>query len=81
MSQLTTPEPSIPDALRNFDFLPPSASVRLPVVCGLLSRSPASVWRDVKTGRLPAPHKNGPRCTVWNVGELRQHLAAFREAA
>lgn len=81
MSQLTPPEPSLPDALINFDSLPDSASVRLPVVCGLLSRSPASVWRDVKAGRLPAPHKVGPRSTVWNVGDLRQLLAGFREAA
>lgn len=81
MSQVTTPEPSLPDALRNFDSLPDSASVRLPVVCGLLSRSPASIWRDVKAGRLPAPYKNGPRCTVWRVGSLREHLASFRKVA
>ncbi len=62
-------------ALKNFDALPDTARVRLPVVQALLSRSASSVWRDVKSGRLPAPVKTGKRSTAWIVGELRQALA------
>lgn len=61
----------IPTALQNFDSLPNSAEVRLPVVCGFYGISPATTWRGVKAGRIPAPRKFSPRCTTWNVGELR----------
>jgi predicted DNA-binding transcriptional regulator AlpA len=64
----------VPSALRNFDSLPDSASVRLPVVCALTAAAPATVWRMSKDGRLPAPRKMGPKITSWNVGELRQKL-------
>jgi predicted DNA-binding transcriptional regulator AlpA len=59
-----------------FSSLPDCANVALPVVCALLGRSPASIWRDVKAGRCPAPAKVGPRSTRWNVGELRKSLGA-----
>lgn len=64
-----------PSALKNFDQLPDTARVRLPIVKGLLSRSASSIWRDVKAGRLPAPIKIGPRATAWVVGDLRKALA------
>ena len=67
---------SIPEALRNFDSLPNSANVRLPVVCGLVGASPMTIWRMSADGRLPAPRKLSPKVTVWNVGELRQRLQA-----
>lgn len=58
-------------ALRGFDHLPASASVRLPVVAALFSISPATVWRWCKSGHLPAPTRiNG--VTFWNVGQLRE---------
>lgn len=65
---------SIPDALINFDLLPDSAYIRLPVVKALLSISVATVWRMVKTGQLKT-HKLSPRTTAFNVGELRAELA------
>jgi predicted DNA-binding transcriptional regulator AlpA len=65
---------ALPSALTHFDDLPDSAYVRLPVVIALFSRSASSVWRDVQAGRLPAPRKLGPRCSAWNVGELRAVL-------
>lgn len=77
MPQQTT-DCIIPDALKNFDFLPDSASVRQPVVEALYACSPASVWRGVKAGRIPKPRKLSPRTTCWNVGELRQALAAAK---
>lgn len=67
---------SIPDALRHFDALPDSAFVRLPIVKALFGgRSHASIYRDVKAGRLPAPVALGPRCSGWNVGSLRKILS------
>ena len=65
----------LPDALRNFDSLPDSANVRQPVVEGLFSCSPATIWRMVKRGTLPAPKKLSERVTAWNVGDLRKVLA------
>ena len=67
---------AVPEALKNFDQLPDSASVRQPVVQSLYACSSASVWRGVKAGRIPKPRKLSPRITCWNVGELRAALAA-----
>ena len=78
MSQQATSNP-IPEALKNFDSLPDSASVRQPVVQALFACSSASVWRGVKAGRIPKPRKLSPRTTCWNVGELRETLAATME--
>jgi len=61
-------------ALRNFDTLPTSAGVRLPVAATLFGISPATVWRWSKTGVLPSPHRVN-NVTFWNVGELRARLA------
>ena len=66
---------TLPDSLRHFDALPDSANVRQPVVQGLYSVSAATIWRRVKAGTIPAPHKQSERVTSWNVGELRQALA------
>jgi predicted DNA-binding transcriptional regulator AlpA len=68
-------------ALENFDRLPASAYVRLPVVAALFGCSTPTVWRRVQTCDIPAPRKIGPRVTAWNVGELRAALAALTEAA
>lgn len=65
----------IPDALKNFDLLPNSAHVRFPIVQALYACSPASVWRGIKTGRIPKGKKLSPRTTCWLVGDLREALA------
>lgn len=75
MAQRTAPS-AIPDALKNFDSLPDSAFVRLPVVQALYGCSAATVWRGVKAGRIPKPRKLSPRTTCGNVGELLKALAA-----
>ena len=62
------------EALINFDQLPNSANVRLPIVMALYGISPATVWRNVKIGNIPKPNKLTARTTVWNVGELRTAL-------
>lgn len=59
------------EQVKLFDALPDCAYVALPVVCAIRGRSPASIWRDVKAGRCPAPVSAGPRCTRWRVGDLR----------
>jgi len=69
----------IPEALKNFDQLPNSAFIRLPVVQRLYGISTASVWRGVKKGTIPAPKKLSERCTAWNVGLIRKALAAKAE--
>ncbi len=65
-------ESSIPEALKNFDLLPDSAHVRLPVVKVLYDCSSSTVWRGVKAGHIPKPYKLTQRTSSWNVGELRQ---------
>ena len=70
-----TEKPSIDDALKNFDSLPDSAHVRLPVVAALYACSRASVWRGVTAKRIPKPEKLSDRITAWNVGSLRKALA------
>lgn len=67
---------ALPDALKNFESLPDSANVRLPVVAALYGCSPATIFRRVKSGHIPAPRKLSERVTAWNVGQLRQALAA-----
>ncbi|MBG6082718.1 helix-turn-helix transcriptional regulator [Rubrivivax gelatinosus] len=58
-------------ALRDFDTLPDSARVRLPVVVALCGVSVPTVWRMAKDGRLPPPVKCGG-ITSWRVGDLRK---------
>jgi predicted DNA-binding transcriptional regulator AlpA len=65
---------AIPAELSNFDKLPNSAHVREPVVAGLYGCSPATVWRGVKAGRIPAPKKLSENISAWNVGDLRKAL-------
>lgn len=75
----TKPETGgIPDALKHFDSLPDSASVRQPVVEALFACSGTTVWRRVKAGIIPKPKKLGS-ITTWNVGQLRVVLAKGAE--
>jgi predicted DNA-binding transcriptional regulator AlpA len=62
------------ETIQHFDTLPDSAGVRLPVVCALLGCSPATVWRHVRLGLLPAPRKISTKVTIWPVGALRAAL-------
>ena len=64
-----------PDALTNFDQLPDSAYIRLPVMVGLFGVSAASIWRGVKNNSIPKPVKISERTTAWNVGVVRKTLA------
>lgn len=66
----------IPQALEDFDRLPNSAYIRLPVVKRLYGISSATVWRGVKNGSIPKPIKISEHTTAWNVGVVRMDLAA-----
>ena len=68
------PATPVNSSLSNFDFLPDSGFVRLPVVIGLCGCSPATIWRWVKSEKFPAPKKFGARIAAWNVGEIRAAL-------
>lgn len=67
---------AIPEALAQFDNLPDSAYIRLPVLKRLYGVSAATIWRGVKNGSIVAPAKLSERCTAWNVGKVRAALAA-----
>lgn len=70
---------SIPEALANFDQLPDSANIRLPIVMRLYGISSASVWRGVKSGIIPKPRKLTPRTTAWLVADIRKALSIKTE--
>jgi predicted DNA-binding transcriptional regulator AlpA len=65
---------TIPPTLQYFDQLPDSANVRQPIVEALFACSTSTLWRRVKDGRIPRPHKFSDRVSAWNVGELREAL-------
>jgi predicted DNA-binding transcriptional regulator AlpA len=66
----------IPEALANFDAMPDSAYIRLPVMRGLYGVSSASIWRGVKSLTIPKPAKLTERTTAWSVRLIRADLAA-----
>lgn len=72
--------PDIAESLRLFDSLPDAANVRQPTVEALYGISRATVWRRVRDGSLPKPHKFSERVTTWNVGELRKALNTQKAA-
>ncbi len=75
--QTNSAEPaSIPEAVVNFDKMPNSAFIRLPVMSMLYGVSTATIWRAVKRGEIPKPIKLTERTTAWNVGLVRSDLAA-----
>lgn len=67
---------TIPMALSQFDIMPNSAYIRLPVIMRLYGVSAATIWRGVKNLSIPKPVKLSIRCTAWNVGQVREALAA-----
>ena len=66
---------AIPKELINFDYLPDSSNVRLPVVKAIIGCSDATVWRLVNSGALTA-RKLSERVTSFNVGQLRRYVAS-----
>lgn len=67
---------SINEALANFDKLPDSAYIRLPVLTRLYGVSAATIWRAIKQNKIPKGCKLSERCTAWSVKAIRANLAA-----
>jgi predicted DNA-binding transcriptional regulator AlpA len=65
---------TLENRLRQFDDLPGSALVDSKLVCAICARSPSSIQRDVKAGRLATPIKIGPNAVRWRVGDIRIFL-------
>ena len=68
-----------------FDALPDSAFIResqlvqspkRPDTPAPLPFSAPTLWRKVKNGTFPRPHKLSERVTAWNVGAVRAWMAA-----
>lgn len=58
--------------LSNKSGLPETGYVRLAqLIPDIIPVSPATFWRMVKSGEFPKPLKISPRCTAWNVEDLR----------
>ena len=51
--------------------MPDEAAIDIQILSILLSRSIASLWRDVQAGRIARPFKAGPRSTRWRLGDVR----------
>ena len=60
--------------LTDFDGLPDSALLNIKEIRHLAGRSPASIWRDVKRGRLPRPISIGPNASRWRAADVRAYL-------
>ena len=67
---------SLPTALSQFDQLPNSAYIRLPIIMALYGVSATTIWRGVKNLTVPKPVNLTKRTTAWNVGLVRAALAA-----
>lgn len=58
--------------LELIDSTPDDAAIDVKIVSIIRGRSVASIWRDVKAGRIAAPFKAGPRSTRWRLGDVRR---------
>ncbi len=69
--------------LELIESMPDSAAIDVRIVSVLKGRSIASIWRDVKAGRIAQPFKAGPRSTRWRLGDVRgpdnEHLILPKE--
>ena len=71
-SVATTDSPSLANAsMQQLDRL-----MRLREVLQVLGLSPATIYRQVKNGTLPAPVKIGQRSVAWRESDIRNHLAS-----
>lgn len=66
----------IQQSLQNFDLMPGSALIRMPMVTQLLGVSAATVYRMVKTGLLEPPERIGARSSGYKVSSIRKVLGS-----
>jgi prophage regulatory protein len=64
----------------SIDSLPDSARVSDREIAELVGVVPTTIWRWARAGILPAPLKISPRCTRWNLGDVRKALADQKAA-
>jgi len=57
--------------------LPPTGFIRQSaLIPKIVPIAPATLWRWVKSGQFPAPHKLGANTTAWRVEAVRSWLDA-----
>lgn len=80
--------PIIPSSV--FDALPDSAFIResqlvqspkRPGSTAPLPFSAPTLWRKVKAGTFPKPHRLSERVTAWKVGDVREWISTQTAAA
>lgn len=91
----TTPTATAPEAITTkanksvFDQLPDSAYLReaqlvqspkRPNSTAPLPFSAPTLWRKVRAGTFPAPHKLSTRVTAWKVSQVREWMTAQASA-
>jgi predicted DNA-binding transcriptional regulator AlpA len=76
MAEKQNPEIKEPTTARisGFDEMSDSALLIVQELVDLGIGSPATIWRDVHSGRLAAPIKIGPNRTRWRVGDVRKFI-------
>lgn len=83
--------PAVKASIRTsvFDALPDSAFIResqlvqspkRPDTPAPLPFSAPTLWRKVKAGTFPKPHKLSERVSAWNVGAVRAWMTAQTQA-
>jgi len=87
--QVTTTTTVVHSTLLGFDQLPNSAFIResqlvqspkRPGNAAPLPFSAPTLWRMVKAGRFPQPHKLGTKITAWRVSDVREWMTAQASA-
>jgi predicted DNA-binding transcriptional regulator AlpA len=48
---------------------------------GILPFSPHTLWRKVRAGSFPRPHKLAARVTAWHVKDVRRWVQSCTQAA
>ncbi len=66
--------------LTNLDQRSALGFIRINEMLELYGCSRATLWRWVKSGKVPAPKKLGERITAWQVGEIREALKSIGES-
>ena len=65
---------SLKSRLIDFEGLPSSALISINEIVFLSNRSRTSIWRDVKSQRLPKPTAIGPQARRGCVSDVRAYL-------
>jgi len=83
--QVTTTTTTVKTIQSGFDQLPDSAFIResqlvqspkRPGNGAPLPFSAPTLWRKVKEGSFPKPHKLGTKITAWKVSQVREWMTA-----